>query len=471
MEMTFKNITELNTYINTHSVNLENIDIDNYIINSNDSNDSNNFITFRSAPRNYTLFISLEENSYHKISEDKSHIIEMYIPQIFTIKVTATISEIIDIRDNYDVKYLEFIDLDEEMSLPDTIIYSGDDYEVETEHADIMNWGAKLANLNHAWSRGFTGKGVKVGIIDGNFVDIDKDPNIPIKEKIVFATRTEGFYLHHGTSSASSICSPLNGINNVGTAPECDLYALNMDFTYPPIMEALNWCLVNKMDVLVLNYGSDSLPRNTEANLITAINDMGTIIVVPSHNFTEWEHHWPASHPDVICVSGVRKITNEVEKDSSVINWDDTDVLFPSSLVKVTNEYGNLVNYSGTSVAGPSMGGYIACLKQEFPDYGKEEMLQHIKQYSSMLPNTYGVFPYYYNPINPPEPGVIARITSEGDLLLKGSLIENNYGDTNTMFTVTGDLKTRTTTTYDGITEASFTETEVRARNIIENAL
>ena len=187
----------------------------------------------------------------------------------------------------YDVKYLEFIDLDEEVSLPDTIIYSGDDYEVETEHVDIMNWGAKLANLNHAWSRGFTGKGVKVGLIDGNFVDIDKDPNIPIKERIVFAMRTEGFSLHHGTLSASSICSPLNGANNVGTAPECDLYALNMDLSHPSIIEALNWCLINKMDVLVLNYGSDSLPRNTEANLLTAINDMGTIIVVPSHNFPE----------------------------------------------------------------------------------------------------------------------------------------------------------------------------------------
>jgi subtilisin family serine protease len=284
MKMTFKNITELNTYINTHSVNLENIDIDNYTINSNESN---NFITFRNTPRNYTLFISLEENSYHKISEDKSHIIEMYIPQIFTVKVTATISEIIDIRDNYDVKYLEFIDLNEKMSLPDTIIYSGDNYEVETEYADIMNWGAKIANLHHAWSRGFTGKGVKVGLIDGNFVDKDKDPNIPIKEKIDFVTKTEEFPMHHGTLSASSICSPLNGINNVGTAPECDLYALNMNFTYPPIIEALNWCLVNKMDVLVLNYGSNSLPYYTEANLITAINNMGTIIVVPSHNFPQ----------------------------------------------------------------------------------------------------------------------------------------------------------------------------------------
>ena len=463
--MTFKNITELNTYINTHSVNLENIDIDNYTINSNDPN---NFITFRNTPRNYILFISLEENSYHKISEDKSHIIEMYIPQIFTIKVTATISEITDIRDNYDVKYLEFIDLDEEVSLPDTVIYSGDDYGVETGHADIMNWGAKIANLNHAWSRGFTGKGVKVGLIDGNFVDIDKDPNIPIKERIVFAMRTEGFSLHHGTLSASSICSPLNGINNVGTAPECDLYALNIDFTQLSIVEALDWCLVNKMDVLVLNYGSNSLPKNTQANLITAINNMGTIIVVPSHNFPEWEYHWPASHPDVICVSGVRQGTNGIEKDN-VINWDDTDVLFPSSLVRVTDEYGRLSYYSGTSVAGPSMGGYIACLKQEFPDYGREEMVQHIKQYSTILPNTYGVFPYYYNPINPPETGVIARITSEGDLLLKGELIKNNY--TKTKFTVTGDLETEKTITYDWITEASFTEIEVRARNIIENAL
>jgi subtilase family serine protease len=106
-----------------------------------------------------------------------------------------------------------------------------------------------------------------------------------------------------------------------------------------------------------------------------------------------------------------------------------------------------LVDYNGTSVAAPSMGGYIACLKQEFPDYGKEEMLQHIKQYSSMLPNTYGVFPYYYNPINPPEPGIIARITSEGDLLLKGSVIKNP--NTKTKFTVTGDLETPNTFTYD----------------------
>ena len=53
-----------------------------------------------------------------------------------------------------------------------------------------------------------------------------------------------------------------------------------------------------------------------------------------------------------------------------------------------------------------------------------------MKEHSFPVIDRFGVFPYYYNPINPPELGVIARITSEGDLLLKGSLIEDNYGGT-----------------------------------------
>jgi hypothetical protein len=43
--------------------------------------------------------------------------------------------------------------------------------------------------------------------------------------------------------------------------------------------------------------------------------------------------------------------------------------------------------------------------------------------------------------------------------------------NTKTKFTVTGDLETPNTFTYDWMTQVSFAENEVQARNIIENAL
>ena len=89
--------------------------------------------------------------------------------------------------------------------------------EAETQTKYLTAVGA-----TQAWARGFTGKGVIIGIIDNGF-DVNHSD---IKGKVISLTNT-GFTKTaigvHGTQMASIAAGKLDGFGTVGVAPDAQL--------------------------------------------------------------------------------------------------------------------------------------------------------------------------------------------------------------------------------------------------------
>ena len=90
--------------------------------------------------------------------------------------------------------------------------------EYKISPKDLIEWGkTPILNVKNLHERGYTGKGIKVAIIDGAFnVEHEEFQN----KEIYYDNSTEGSNLRfHGTAVASILCG-----KNVGIAPDVILY-------------------------------------------------------------------------------------------------------------------------------------------------------------------------------------------------------------------------------------------------------
>ena len=83
---------------------------------------------------------------------------------------------------------------------------------------------------------------------------------------------------------------------------------------------------------------------------------------------------YPGSFPCVLAIGAVRLGTTEsfsnyghVIADMTYNNQPWIDFVYSCVDIPVSDSKGNLYMYGGTSGATPSMAGFVACLKEEFP--------------------------------------------------------------------------------------------------------
>lgn len=225
------------------------------------------------------------------------------------------------------------------------------------------SWGIKTINASKAWSLNYNGSGIKISVIDSG-VDI-RHPDLQIAGGKSFISGRSSYNDDngHGTHVAGIIGAQSNKIGTIGVAPRAKIYALKAlgkdGLGYSSdIIEAINWSIENKMDIINLSLGSDNPSYPLEEAIKRATN--AGIVVVAATGNESGPVGYPAKYNNVIGVSALKSNTSLASFSN---RGSGVTVAAPGQGIYSTVP-GGYATYNGTSMAAPFVTGVVALYKQ-----------------------------------------------------------------------------------------------------------
>jgi len=154
---------------------------------------------------------------------------------------------------------------------------------------ETLSEGVYFMNADLAQYGGFTGKGVKVGVLDLSFTNNAKilDNIVEVKSfragVDVLPTQWQGNEALHGTAVAEII-------TDVAPNTELYLYSMKTDIEFA---SAVDEAISKKLDIIVMSAGWPNFPTDGTSHITKKIEeavDNGIVFVVPAGNFAN--KHW-----------------------------------------------------------------------------------------------------------------------------------------------------------------------------------
>jgi subtilisin family serine protease len=268
------------------------------------------------------------------------------------------------------------------------------------------NVALELINAPVAWKNGFTGKGVKVAVIDSGIAD-----NPEIHGKIVDqwdfrdndsdASPTNGAYKDHSLGVASIIAANHDNKGNApdtsGVAPDASL--LNVRVSSPEgargddIAKGIIWSVDHGADVLCipLQGAGDGYDQSIHDALKYAA-DHNVVSVVIGGNFGIYGGSGiglAAKEGLCITVGNYDVNVGDPFGSSNLPGNTPFDWVMASSTGYVPNSHGGYTFYmdGGTSFAGPYVAGLAALLVQKYPDASAKFIMDKIVEGATGVPN------------------------------------------------------------------------------------
>jgi subtilisin family serine protease len=247
-------------------------------------------------------------------------------------------------------------------------------FEDEPVHI-LLSDSISLIKADKVWDYGYTGKGVKVCIVDTGI-----DYNHPaLKGKVVAQidfvnTDDDAFDDNgHGTHVAGIIASGDEKYR--GVAPDVSLYIAkvigNDGVGYTNwVINGLQWCVKQKVNVISMSLGSEvyykTTCRDTLAGVVNRIVKYNnTPVVAAAGNSGDAGVSSPACASEAIAVGAIDKERN-LASFSSV--GSEVDLVAPGVDIVSTWLNGGYAIASGTSMATPHVAGVIALMIENNPD-------------------------------------------------------------------------------------------------------
>jgi len=257
----------------------------------------------------------------------------------------------------------------------DNIEFIEDDYVAKiqvlpstTESLKIKSqsipWGVSKIEAPSVWKRS-QGEGIKVGIIDTGISEQHPDLKDNIKEAycVIDGTKADDDN-GHGTHVAGTIAALNNNIGVVGVAPKVDIYSVKAfdkkgRGTVSDIIDALNWCVENKVHVINMSFGFGANSRALE-RAIRAAHKHNIIMVAAAGNSGGSDSVlYPAKYPEVIAVAASDNEDKAADFSSS---GPEVNIIAPGVDIPSTYVNQDYKNLSGTSMACPHVAGACALL-------------------------------------------------------------------------------------------------------------
>lgn len=228
-------------------------------------------------------------------------------------------------------------------------------------------WGVKRIHAPAVW--GCTrGDGVKVAILD---TGISPHPDLVIAGGVNVAKKNKSFYDFddHGTSVAGVVAAIGKNRMIFGVAPRVKLYAVKAsvkgEFPFSAIVEGIDWCIRNRMDVINMSFGGVS--SGAERAIVRRAYRKGIVMVAAAGNDGPNNKNgidFPAGFPEVIAVAATNK-RNQIASFSS--RGRGIDVAAPGVDILSTTNKGGFAKSNGTSLAAPFVTGTVALMLANNP--------------------------------------------------------------------------------------------------------
>lgn len=235
---------------------------------------------------------------------------------------------------------------------------------------ELERWNLKALDVQKSWGHGYTGKGIKVAIIDSG---IANHSDLTIAGGKSFVGESYDDDHGHGTHVAGIIAGKHNGIGVAGVAPNAEVYAVKAIKSdgvgdVRVVLQSIDWAIDNHMDIINMSFGDLEYVQSLHEGIKKA-SEQGLIIVAASGNEGNANGsgntiNYPARHEEVISVAAI----NRYFKRSSFSGTGDTnDFSAPGEEIYSTYLNGQYATYNGTSMAAPHITGMLALLMEQYP--------------------------------------------------------------------------------------------------------
>lgn len=246
-------------------------------------------------------------------------------------------------------------------------------------NGQIIDWGYEKVQAKRAKEWGWTGKGVKIGIVDTGIRTDHRD--LRVAGGVSFVEESPSFNDDegHGTHVAGILAALDNTIGTVGVAPDAEIYAIKAlnsegEGNLSDIVAGIQWAIDQKMDIVNLSFTApDGSYLLSEA--VKKANQQGLILVAASGNALQplssnTDVLFPARYPGVISVGSIN-----LKNEKSTFSYFGPSLEFVAPGEKILSTYlpktaGSPEGYaymSGTSMAAPFVTGIAALYKQAYP--------------------------------------------------------------------------------------------------------
>ncbi|MBT2689206.1 S8 family serine peptidase [Bacillus sp. ISL-47] len=280
--------------------------------------------------------------------------------------------------------------------------------------SQISDWGYVKVNAPLSKKWGWTGEGIKVGVIDTGIRT--NHPDLKVAGGVSFVEGSDSYSddMGHGTHVAGIIGAQDNSIGVVGVAPEADIYAIKAldskgEGNISDIIAAIDWAMERKMDIINLSVTSPQGSYLLSQTLQKAYNQDIIIVAASGNSLTpltgSQDVLFPARYPTVI---GVGSINRNNQKSSFAYYGESLELVAPGEKILSTYSgyidgvYKDYTYADGTSMASPFVAGIAALYKQAYPEFTNAQIRTLMQQSAVDLgikgkDNSYG-----YGLVQPP---------------------------------------------------------------------
>lgn len=240
-----------------------------------------------------------------------------------------------------------------------------DEYEGTSKESGYQ-WQHKFVGSATAWAAGYTGKGVKVGVIDSGILNshVEFSGRLVKHMSIVSGSSSTSDANGHGTHVSGIIAANVNNKKGgAGIAPDASLYVYgvtdaNGSVAVGATIRAINQAVKDGVAVVNMSIGGPFY-NGLEEQAMTNACENGVALFAAAGNETSNGYAYPASYKNVCSIASL----DRNGKKSGYTNYNSlVDLAFPGTEIYSTLNTGSYGYMSGTSMACPVATGVAAVI-------------------------------------------------------------------------------------------------------------
>jgi subtilisin family serine protease len=238
------------------------------------------------------------------------------------------------------------------------------------------SWGVEAIGAEVVHSHDFTGRGIKIAILDTgvDYRHPDLSPNYAGGYDFVNDDDDPMDDNGHGTHVAGIIAAARDGKGVLGVAPEAEYYAVKVSDgrgkgSFSGLIEGIDWAIEHDVDIVTMSITGTGGTMALQRAVQDAYNEYGLILVAAVGNGGSGDVLFPAAYKEVI---GVGSVNEENEKSSFSRIGEEVELVAPGSDIRSAAIGGKYRVTSGTSMATPFVAGAAALMLQSDEEMWKE---------------------------------------------------------------------------------------------------